>query len=384
MFKKPQNKLGEEEGRREKIKRELKKIDDLKRVLTNTANCCIRLSEQTKKHAENDKLFAETLFAFSQKENGSLGPDHTDTAFAMGMTRFAEVFVDLHKLELEFSIECVNLSNKVNQFVSEQLDKNQGHLKIKIRNYEVAKTEYDKCLLKIQKIRDKRAVVKLYEAEKERAKEGILYEISVFELESHCDDIDDLLTTRLLEDFITFYNAQKNMLGLSYGQLDDLKVYLTSLKEWCKQELYNYEENKKEREIQRYKLQKTEAAITISQFVSMFNTSPELFDIIGTLAKEHQMEHIVVPAFKALFVEAEIPIADALKDKLKNYKDETISPSKSALETTRNFIKDNFDPIGNRILEEYKNKDLLINLGGLLSSLEQLQIDTKQRLENKM
>jgi len=362
----------EDELRREKLKRELKKIEDLRKILNNTVNCCTRLSEQTKKHAENDKLFSETLASFSQRENGTL--DNSESAFAAGMFRFGEVFMDLYKLELDFSNECINLSNKINQFVTEYLDKNGGQLRNKIKYYLSSQSEYDKTIIKILKIRDKpRNVVRLYEAEKERAKEFLSYEKYAFELEAHCDDIDDLLTTKLLEDFINFYNAQKNMLGLSYGQLDDLKGYLLSLKEWCKQELNTFEEHKKEREIQRAKLQKSETAITISQFVSMFNNSPELFDIIGNLAKEQQMEHIVVQAFKALFIEAEIPVSEALKEKLKNFKDENAgSPSKSALETTRNFIKDNFDPIGTRILSEHNNKELLIHLGGLLSSLEQI------------
>lgn len=88
---------------------------------------------------------------------------------------------------------------------------------------------------KFEKKKD-RSVLRLYEAEKERAKILISYDRSAFELEAHCDDIDDLLTTRLLDDFIIFYNAEKNMLGLSYGQLDDLKGYLSSLREWCIQE----------------------------------------------------------------------------------------------------------------------------------------------------
>jgi len=103
--------------------------------------------------------------------------------------------------------------------------------------------------------------------------------------------------------------------------------------------------------------------------------SPELFDVIGGIARDQNIEPQVIQAFKALFVETEIPMSDGLKEHLKNYnsKEDGILP-RSGLEYTRNFIKENFDPIGTRILDEHKNKDLLINLGGLLSSLEQLQM----------
>lgn len=278
-------------------------------------------------------------------------------------------------MEWEFANECQNLSVKLTAFVDDFLDKNKGDLKNRIKSYENYRGEYDKCYQKVEKNRAKRNIVRLYESEKERAKSWLDYNKSVLELEAHCDDIDDLLATRLLEDFINFYNAQKNMLGLSYGQLDDIKGYLSNLKEWCIQERKTYEEHKRERDIQRDKLQKSEIAITISQFVSMFNNSPELFDVIGTLARHQNSEASIIPAFKSLFIETEITMSDALKEHLKNYNTkEEGSPTKQALETTRIFIRDHIDEIGTRILEEHKNKDILINLGGLLSSLEQLQI----------
>jgi len=72
-----------------------------------------------------------------------------------------------------------------------------------------------------------------------------------------------------------------------------------------------------------------------------------------------------------LFKEANLPPPDGLNQFLKASNTEHKVEDKPPIDI-RTFIKDNFDRIGMLLLEDLRNKELLINLGGVLSSLEQL------------
>jgi len=267
----------------------------LKKVLELTSSQCRRLSVEAMRHATNEKVFGETLGLFPQRDRENSVPHQNpeESGFVLGMQKFSEVFTDLHDLEANFAQECEAFFNKINKFVLENLDKTNGNLKSKIKNFEATKIEYDKSLLKVQKIQKdpkKVSVVKLYEAEKERAKLFTAYDKAAYEMEAHCDDIDDLLNTKLLEDCVNFYNSQKNMLGLSYGQLDDIKEYLANLNEWCKEESKVCDEHHAEREAQREQLHKDETIFTKHQFALIFFRSLELIRVITQVVREKDVE----------------------------------------------------------------------------------------------
>jgi len=355
----------------------MKKIDDLKKVLETTAQYCKRLGGEAKRHADNEKTFGETLAFFPARDKDLPIPYQVpeESGFVLGMQKFSDIFIDLSSLENSFATECDTFVTKINEFIGEYLDKTRGQLKTKIKNYELTRQEYDKILQKIQKIQKdpKRvSVVKLYEAEKERAKFYTQYDKALFEMEAHCDDLDDLLNTKLLEECVNFYNAQKNMFGWSYGYLDDIKQYLLNLKEWCKEEAKVCEEHKAEREAQREQLHKEETAFTKHQFALLFYSTPNLLPIINNVANEKQVDpSCLVASFLALFKEAGFQPPEGLNQFVKASNNTEKSPEKPAIDV-RLFIKENFEEIGMKLLEDPVNRELLISLGGALASLEQL------------
>jgi len=230
--------------------------------------------------------------------------------------------------------------------------------------------EFFKKIQRIQRDPKKVSIVKLFEAEKERAKLFAVYDRAAFEMEAHCDDIDDIFNTKLLEDYIIFYNAQKNMLGLSYGQLDDIKEYLINLKEWCKEEAKVCDEQRVERGAQREQLHKDETFFTKNQFAYILNSSPELIQVIIQVGLQKDVDQTtMINSFVNLFREA-LPPSEPLSNVLKTNNIEHKAEDNTI--DVRVFIKDNFDMIGMILLEDIRNKELLISLGGVLSSLEQL------------
>jgi len=164
------------------------------------------------------------------------------------------------------------------------------------------------------------------------------------------------------------------MLGLSYGQLDYIKEYLSNLNEWCKEESKVCDEHRAEREAQRELLHKDETLFSKHQFALIFYSSLELIRVITQVGREKDVEpSIVINSFLALFKEAGLPPPDGLSQFLKAFNTELkVDESIKATIDIRLFIKENFDMIGMLLLEDLRNKELLINLGGVLSSLEQL------------
>ncbi len=81
----------------------------------------------------------------------------------------------------------------------------------------------------------KLVVVKLYQAELLRSKLEKEYMKAVHTIEVYCDEVDDKLNFTFVEFLVQWFAAQRNMLGLSYAELDGMKYYLLELQAWCKE-----------------------------------------------------------------------------------------------------------------------------------------------------
>jgi len=199
-------------------------------------------------------------------------------------------------------------------------------------------------------------------AELELAKLKHEFEESTYLLENHCDDIQYKVNFFIMEQLIAWFNCHKKLIGFSYSYVDDIKDYLKELKIWCKEEEDFFLSHAQNRNEKREIIHQDQEESYIQDFIHVFNN----FELIQSIARAIEQEcptNQFLPLFSGMFkgYQLEVP------GQLSNY--ESSDLGESALRKIQAIIRDNFDSIGNKLIEEGK-KDSLVLLGQVLSSLE--------------
>jgi len=188
---------------------------------------------------------------------------------------------------------------------------------------------------------------------------------AVHVIEVYCDEVDDKLSFTFVEFLIQWFAAQRNMLGLSYAELDEIKYYLLELQAWCKEEDKVCDEQRQEREKERKKLHEQQTETFRRNFVQMFTWDliSIVFDAVDT--EQHpQARSTLAGAFAAILGQYELPVPPEI----------TTAPPYNKAEAfnyLNTWCKDNFDAIGIKLIEKGQTQ-MLLTFGDSLAALEKL------------
>jgi len=348
----------EKSGDNDKILNGSKKVKELEKGLTQLTKLCKTFLEKGEAHSKTTAQLGEALLQFHTKE-GEL----KDAGFMLAMQKFADIFVDVATLETYYCQECNNFISNVTALVND-IEQNWKRL---FKAYEKARTAYDKQrgVVVQEKEAKKLAVVKLYQAEKERAKLYAEYMKAMHAIEVYCDEVDDKLSFTFVEFLTQWFAAQRNMLGLSYAEFDEIKYYLLELQAWCKEEDRVCEEQRQERERERKKLHEQQNEAHKRSFVAMFNWEliSSVLDAID-IEINPQARSQVAGAFVSMLSVYDIPVPPEISTAPAYSRNE-------AFQFVATWCKENFDAIGLKLLEKGQ-APVMITFGDNLAALEKL------------
>lgn len=198
-----------------------------------------------------------------------------------------------------------------------------------------------------------------------------IYEQSVFELRTHCEDLKERINFDFLDMVVESVDAQKKAYGLMYGQLDDIKGYLDDLSSWCNEERQLFAQYQQERAAAHTQFHREEQLNEIRQLLVEFDqTTIETVRRLA-LANATQAVDIEQPLMDLFtrfgnVTEGGSSGTDATVD---------LNLNPPSLDTVREAIKNNFDALGSDLL--LKNKlDKLISLGDATAQIEKPVVTT--------
>jgi len=288
----------------------------------------------------------------------SLNP--AESGFLAGMQKFSDLTMDAANFEGAFYEETGKFAAYVQRFLDEDLGDVPKKLK---KEYDSARGEYEKVLAKLGSLRDnkKLPIAKLYEAEKDKTRALKAYQVATRALEDHCDDLDDLLNVLVVSALVDWAVALKNMLGLAYGQLDDVKEYLQALRRWCQDEERVCAENKAARDAQRADDRQAETAAAFQQFAATFT-----LDLIHLASSIGQDSTSLILSFCCLFHAAQVPLPDGLE----KFPGATLDPTAKAPIDIAAFVRENIEVLGLKLVNEEGQPPLFYSLAENLAALE--------------
>jgi len=188
------------------------------------------------------------------------------------------------------------------------------------------------------------------------------YEEATIILENHCDDVPHKVNFFIIEQLLSLFNSHKKLIGFSYSYVDDIKDYLKELNLWCQEEeqffLSHFQSRLEKREI----IHKEQEDKYIFDFIQVFNNQ-DLAQAIGRAIDSEVPTNQLLPLFAGMFKGYQIEVPDYLSQC------ETRDIGEPALRKLQSLIRENFDAIGNKLIEEGK-KEALVLLGQVLSQLE--------------
>jgi len=344
----------------DKIQNGARKVEEMKRGLTQLTKLCKAFQEKGDQHSKTTGQLGDALLAFQQPKEGEL----KDAGFILAMQKFADIFVDISILEGYYGTECINFITNVSGLVQE-INENWKRL---YKAYDKARTAYDKQRSAVAQEKEKKLVVaKLYQAEKERAKLYAEYMKAMHALEVYCDEVDDKLSFTFVEFLTKWFAAQRNMLGLSYAELDEVKFYLLELQAWCREEDRVCEEQRVEREKERKKLHAQQTETFKKNFVHFFNNWEFINAILESsidLETNSQTRTNLCGAFVVLLPQYDLAVPNEIASCL-------ASSGGDPFTLVAAYCKENFDAIGSKLLEKGQTP-LLLAFGDALAALEKL------------
>jgi len=205
-------------------------------------------------------------------------------------------------------------------------------------------------------------ITKLYLAELELATLKREYEDITIQIENFCDDIQFKSNFFVSTQLIEWFTCYKQMIDFSYTSVDDIKDYLKDLKNWCKEEEDFFMSHMQSRAVKRDTIHLEQEEKYIHDFIHIFNN-----ELIQSISKSIELEcppNQFLPIFVSLFKGYQLDVPSELS----NVKSEG-NDGEQSFRIIQSLIKDNFDAIGSKLLDEGK-KDILVLLGQALSSLE--------------
>jgi hypothetical protein len=322
--------------------------------------------------AQEEGSLSSILHTFTDKEKELPVPYQTgDSCFVLAMEKFSEVITDVSVLEMEYMTDIDNIIEEIQTWIKQELQEKTKTFK---KRFDTAKSEYEKGLAKVASLQQQKVIpiTKLYLAEIELSKLKKEYEESTYVLENHCEDIQQRVNFFIVEQLIRWFNSHKKLIGYSYGYLDDIKDYLKDLKLWCKEEedlFLSHSQNRKEkREIIHTELEEK----YVLDFIQTFSN----FDLIQSISQAISQDipaNQIFSLFANMFRGYQLEVPQALAQYVQESSNEN---GESSLRRIQTIIRDNFDVIGTKLMEEGK-KDSLVLLGQVLSSLEKPQTNTK-------
>jgi len=349
-----------------KIKDGLKIIDDMKNSLTILSDSLRNYVKRGRLCYQEESALSSTIRSFSDKEKEVPVPYQSgDSCFVLAMEKFSELIQDVSILEVEFMEEIDNIIEQIQSWVRQEL---QEKTKVFKKSFDSAKSEYEKCLGKVGQHQQQKVIpiTKLYLAELELAKAKHEYEEATYLLETHCDDIQHKVNFFLLEQLIRWYNSQKKLMGYCYGYLDDTKEYLKDLRNWSREEEDLFLSHAQNRIEKRDIIHNDQELKYVTDFVDTL-TNFELVQAISKAISADVPESSFLPLFVVLFRHYNRDIPGAFSAHVSGV--DVSETGESALRKIQGVIRENFDSIGNQLMEDGK-KDSLVLLGQVLASLE--------------
>jgi len=153
------------------------------------------------------------------------------------------------------------------------------------------------------------------------------------------------------------------MIDFSYICVDDIKDYLKDLKLWCKEEEDFFVSHTHSRVEKREVIHQEQEEKHVYDFIHIFNN----VDLIHSIAKAIEQEcptNQLLGMFVTMFKGYQLEVPPGLSEVKAEGGD-----GEQSFKIIQSLIKDNFDAIGTKLLDEGK-KDTLVLLGQALSSLE--------------
>jgi len=362
IFKSKSSKIKTDGYENEKVRDGLKVIDDMKDSLSNLCDYLKNFTKKGRVCAQEESTLSGTIRTFSEKEKEVPVPFQSgDSCFVLGMEKFSEVITDVSVLELEFMTEVDNLTEQIQSWIKQELqEKTKGFKK----RFDTLKAEYEKGLAKVTQLREAKVIKisSLYLGELELANLKHEYEEATIILENHCDDTPQKVNYFVIEQLLSLFNSHKKLIGYSYSYVDDIKDYIKELNLWCQEEEQFFISHFQSRTEKRDIIHKDQEDKYIFDFIQVFNNS-DLVQAIGRAVDSEFPTNQLLPLVAGMFRGYQIEVPDFLSHESNS---ETGEP---ALRNLQSIIRENFDAIGNKLIEEGK-KDALVLLGQVLSQLE--------------
>jgi len=328
-------------------------------------------SKKGKICSDEEMVLSTTITGFTTKEREVPIPYSQtggDSCFVVGMEKFSEVVSSISKKEVDFLTSIEAISERIQLWIKQELQEKTKALK---KRFDNTKGEFEKGTAKVsslQKTGDKPiAITKLYLAELELVKLKHEFEEATTALENHCDDIQFKTNFFVSNQLIDWFSCYKQMIDFSYLSVDDIKGYVEELKLWCKDEEDIFLTHSQSRNEKRDEIHQDMERKYIVDFILVFNNH-ELVQSIAKAIEQECPTNQFLPLFVSMFKGYQLDVPGGLSDIQGDGSD-----GEAAFKRVVFLIRDNFDAIGNKLIEEGK-KDSLVQLGQVLSSLEKPNI----------
>lgn len=209
-------------------------------------------------------------------------------------------------------------------------------------------------------------ILKVYGLEKERVRTKKVYDATILDLTSHCEDVNERLNFDFLEMLIADINAERLAYQAMAGLFGEMTGYLDDLSGWCEEEKALFAQHVQERTSQRNAMHEQMKLDDIRAFAMQFDKP--LVDIVRPIARNGENAVDILPPIMAVFNHLKLPFPEGL---------DTSTPASSydtAVEQLRLAIKTHFDAIG-LALGSANLSDRITSLSEALAGVEPFHLN---------
>ena len=180
-------------------------------------------------------------------------------------------------------------------------------------------------------------ILKVYALEKERVRTKKIYDATILELTSHCEEVNERLNFDFLDMLVADINAEKVAYQAMSSLFGEVSGYLDDLGGWCEEERVLFTQHTTERASQRNAIHEQTKIDDERIFLLQFDKA--LIDVIRPIARTGESAVDIAPLLLALYAHHKLS-TDALDTSI------PAAPYDNALDQTRLAVKNNFDAIG--------------------------------------
>lgn len=181
-------------------------------------------------------------------------------------------------------------------------------------------------------------ILKVYALEKDRVRTKKIYDASILDLTSHCEEVNEKLNFDFLDMLVADITAEKVAYQAMSGLFGEVAGYLDDLAGWCEEEKVLFAQHTAERTSQRNAIHEHTKAEEERVFLGQFDKP--MIDVIRPIARTGESAVDIAPLLLALLRHHGMNIPEGIDSSIPG------SSYENALEQTRLAVKNNFDAIG--------------------------------------